>query len=522
MALTETRPETDDPPVGADDRPIPGVVERLVGSGDHVAIGRLFVSFGFAMSTLFLSLLALTGVDTLTNNGFLGARTAQLAASAQTGLLFLGVVPLLLGVAIAVVPLQLGSPAIAFPRAAALSFWTWLVSSGIFLTSLAIDGGVLGTDETAAKLGNLSLGASLVSLGLGAVCVATTVMSHRPLGMRLAWVPGLSWASFVSAALLLVTLGSAVAHVVLGQVGRMAPAALATNFTDGLGWLFRGPAVFVFAIPVLGIAADVVANATGRRLGNTDLVQLVIGMYAVLAFGAWAQLPSALNTAVWSVFALAITVPVLGMLGALADALRHGSVRLTPATLLAVVGVVLLLGAVVTGWVQALSLLGQGQLFGASAATLAAAQTAFVAAAGIAGGAAASMHWAPLLWGGYGTSTEARLSTPLIILGGGLLGTATLVQAIVQLDGETTASQVFGAAEALGAALFALGALGALVAAVRSSGDDTGDEPVEGGLTLEWAFPAPASGGVGLADLSRVTSPYPLLDAREGSGEENA
>lgn len=520
MALTETRPDTDEPDVEADARPTPGTVERLVGSGDHVAIGRLFVGFGLAMSTLFLTLLALTGVDTLTNNGLLGARTAQLAASAQTGLLFLGVMPLLLGVAVAVVPLQLGSPAIAFPRAAALSFWTWLVSSGIFLTSLAIDGGVLGSDETAARLGNLSLGAVAVSLGLGSVCVATTVMAHRPLGMRLAWVPGLSWASLVASALWLVTLGSAVAHVVLGQVGRMAPAALATNFTEGLGWLFRGPTVFVFAIPVLGIAADVVATATGRRLANTDLIQLVIGMYAVLAFGAWAQLPSAVNTAMWTLFALAVTVPVLGMIGALAEAVRHGSVRLTPATMLAFASVALLLGAVVTGWVQALSLMGQGQLFGASAATLAAAQTAFVSGAAVAGGAAASLHWSPLLWGGYGTSTEANLAVPLIVLGAGLLGTATLVQAIVQLDGETTASQLFGAVEAVGAALFALGVLGALVAAVRSSGDDTGDEPVEGGLTLEWAFPAPASGGVGLVELARVTSPYPLLDAREGSGEE--
>jgi hypothetical protein len=80
----------------------------------------------------------------------------------------------------------MGSPAIAFPRAASLSFWTWLVAAGIFVTSVAIDGGVLGADSTAAQLGNLSLGAVLVALGLGSVCVATTVMAHRPLGMRLA------------------------------------------------------------------------------------------------------------------------------------------------------------------------------------------------------------------------------------------------------------------------------------------------------------------------------------------------
>ena len=517
MALTETRPDTDDASGGEATPPTPGALERLLGSGDHVAIGRLYIGFALALGTLALTLWAVTGVDTLTDNGFLGSRPLQLAASAETAVLFLGVVPLLLGIAIAVVPLQLGSPAIAFPRAAALSFWTWLIAAGIFVTSVAIDGGVLGSDSTAAKLGNVSLGAVLVALGLGSVCVATTVMAHRPLGMRLAWVPGLSWASLVGAALWLVTLGSVFAHVLLGQVGRMGAGALAANFADGLTWIFRGPAVFVFAIPVLGIAVDVVTSATGRRFANTDALQAIIGVYAVLAFGAWAQRPSALNTAMWTVFALAITVPVLAMLGALADALRRGSVTVTPALVLSILGVLLLMGAVLTGWVQALSLAGEGTLFGSSPNTLAGAQTAFVAAAALAGGIAGSLHWSPLLWGGRGTSTEARMTVPLVLLGGGLLGTALLVQALVQLDGDDTAHQLFGALVAAGAALLALGVLSALIAAVRST-DEEGDTPE--GATLEWSFPSPAGGGVGLPELARVTSPYPLLDAREGTDQE--
>jgi cytochrome c oxidase subunit 1 len=518
MALTETRPDTDTGSAGDASQSTTGSVERLLGSADHVAIGRLFIGFGLALATLSLTLWAITGVDALTDNGFLGSRPAQLVASAQTALLFLGVVPVLLGIAIAVVPLQLGSPSIAFPRAAALSFWTWLVAAGIFVTSVAIDGGVLGADTTAAKLGNVSLGAVLVALGLGAVCVATTVMVHRPLGMRLAWVPGLSWASLLAAVLWLATLGALFAHVVLGQVGRMGAGALSTNFLEGMTWVFRGPAVFVFAIPVLGIAVDVVVGATGRRFANTDVLQLIIGLYAVLAFGAWAQRPSALNTAMWTLFALAITVPVLGMLGALADSLRRGTVTVTPALILSVVAVLLIMGAVLTGWVQALSLAGEGTLFGASSGTLAAAQTAFVAAAALAGGIAGSLHWSPLLWGGPGTSTEGRLTVPLVVLGGGLLGTALLVQAIVQLDGEPTAHQLFGALTAAGAALLALGVLSGLIAAVRAADDDAGTPE---GATLEWSFPSPASGGVGLEDLARVTSPYPLLDAREGTEEKD-
>ena len=317
MALTETRPDTDDASAGEAAISQPGAVERLIGSGDHVAIGRLFIGFGLALASLSLTLWAVTGIDALTDNGFLGGRTPQLTSSAQTALLFLGVVPTLLGVFIAVVPLQLGSPSIAFPRAVALSFWTWLVAGGIFAVSIAIDGGVMGGDETAATLGNAALGAVLVALGLGAVCVATTVMAHRPLGMRLAWVPGLSWSALVASSLWLVTLGAAAAHMLLGQVAKMGPAALATNFSENLIWVFRGPAVFAFAIPVLGIAVDVVATATGRRFANTDAMQMIIGLYAILAFGAWAQLPTAINTAMWTLFVLAIAVPILAMVGAI-------------------------------------------------------------------------------------------------------------------------------------------------------------------------------------------------------------
>ena len=113
------------------------------------------------------------------------------------------------------------------------------------------------------------------------------------IAQRLAGVPGLSWSALVASSLWLVTLGAAAAHMLLGQVAKMGPAALATNFSENLIWVFRGPAVFAFAIPVLGIAVDVVATATGRRFANTDAMQMIIGLYAILAFGAWAQLHQA-------------------------------------------------------------------------------------------------------------------------------------------------------------------------------------------------------------------------------------
>ncbi len=91
----------------------------------------------------------------------------------------------------------------------------------------------------------------------------------------------------------------------------------------------------------------------------------------------------------------------------------------------------------------------------------------------------------------------------------------------MQLDGKDTASQLFGALTAVGAALLALGVLGGYMTSLGAA-KDAADGPTEGaqGLTMEWAFPSPAVGGSVPDDLPEVTSPYPLLDAREGDGAD--
>lgn len=524
MALTETRPETAGPsPTGGagSERPAPGPLERLIGSGDHISIGRLFIGFSLILTMLVLVVRAVVGVDVATDNGFLGERTAMLGTSSLVALVLVGVVPLFLGLAMCIVPLQVASPAIAFPRAASLSLWGWLVSAGIFVTSVAIDGGVGGADTDAARLGNLAMGAMMVALSLGAVVVATTVVAHRPMGMGLARVPYFAWSMLVAAALWITTLAAAFAHVVLGQISQADAGALADNFANGIAWIVRGPSVYMLAIPVLGIAADVAAGSTGRRITQYGLVQGIIGAYAVLSFGAWAQLPRSLNTVVWTMFALAIAIPVIGMFGAIGDVLRRGKVTVSATLMLSLLSVLLLLGAVVCGLLQALDLAGTGTLFGLNAAALGSAQAYFVIAAALGGALAGLFHWSPQVWGGAIKESTGKATTALVVLGGGLLATAQLVQAVVQLDGKDTASQLFGALTAVGAALLALGVLGGYLTSLGAA-KDAADGPTEGaqGLTMEWAFPSPAVGGSVPDDLPEVTSPYPLLDAREGDGAD--
>ena len=96
---------------------------ELVTTGDHTTLGRLYV----LCSAIFLVGVGVLGVlsgaerlDTTSVDLFGGVTsTWQTFVAFRLGLVFCGVLPLFIGLATAIVPLQVGSPAIAFPWALA-------------------------------------------------------------------------------------------------------------------------------------------------------------------------------------------------------------------------------------------------------------------------------------------------------------------------------------------------------------------------------------------------------------------
>lgn len=517
MAVTETTPPEAPAEGGAAEpapaRREPGELEGLIGTGDHTTIGRLYI--GFSLLLLVASLIArvVTGLDAATDNGILGVYELLVNTSSLVALLFLGVIPLLLGVATVIVPLQVGSPAIAFPRAAALAMWSWLVFGTVFIVSIALDGGIGGGDYDAGALGNVSLGAVMAALGLGSVCVATTVVSHRPAGMSLARVPLFAWSMLVASVIWILTLGSGLAYSVIGHLTADSAPALFDNYATGLAWLLRAPAVYMVAIPVLGIAGDAISAATGRPLRNYGAFQGLIGAFAVFSFGAWAQSSESVDTALWALWALVILIPVLGLLGGLTATLRHGRIKPTAAVVGSFLGLLNLLGAGVVGLLMALDTAGSGTLFDFGPTQLAAAQMLFVFTATLAGALAGIAHWGRQIWGAPASDSLAALSVGLVDVGGGLAATVLAIEVFVQAGGDDTADAVFGGLEALGALLLLVGVVGSLVAYLGAARDDSDDEEQDAapeGLTLEWQVPSPAVGGVRTAEVPVVTSPYPL------------
>ena len=139
----------------------------------------------------------------------------------RVGLTFLVVLPFFLGLATAIVPLQVGASSIAFPRAAAAALWTWIGGAVLLLISYAIDGGPVAApnlDPEAIALGVLGLGLVVLGLLMASVCVVTTVFALRPVRMSLRQVPPFAWSMVVAGVIWLLSLPVLMAGLVLAYL----------------------------------------------------------------------------------------------------------------------------------------------------------------------------------------------------------------------------------------------------------------------------------------------------------------
>ena len=292
-------------------RALAGVASWIT-TADHKRIGRLFIGFGLAF------LIGIAGIGTLlgferidTGSTTLDTNSlGQLFSLFRVGMVFMVAIPLGLGVAIAVVPLQLGSRALAFPRLAALGLWTWLAGSGIVIGSYAMNGGPGGGGTNAVDLFLAGVGLTVIGLLVASVSVATSVLTSRAPGMTLAKAPAFAWSALVGAIALVLTLPVLLAVLIYLFADHRfgARTALEVNGWGGneinnwIRFALSQPQTFVYAIPVLGFVAEVIPVFAKRRMlvRGSALAGIAIFSTASLAgisqvdhgIGAWKSLGS--------------------------------------------------------------------------------------------------------------------------------------------------------------------------------------------------------------------------------------
>ena len=92
----------------------------VLGTGDHKTVGRLWIGTSALLLLLVAVVGALLGFERLdlASNEVLGSdHVLQFFSLYRFGIVFLVVLPLFLGLATTIVPLQVGAPSLAFPLA---------------------------------------------------------------------------------------------------------------------------------------------------------------------------------------------------------------------------------------------------------------------------------------------------------------------------------------------------------------------------------------------------------------------
>jgi heme/copper-type cytochrome/quinol oxidase subunit 1 len=541
MTVTEAPRDVVDAPAGPAPSAPPIGLAALVGSGDPRTVGKLFVG----TSLLFLLMAAvvsmLVGFERVDLSGFEvldGDVVNQLFTLQSIAAVFLGVLPLLIGLATAVVPLQVGASTVAFPRASAAAYWTFLASGGVVLAAYALDGGPFGGDSEAVALFVTAFIALLVALAVATVSVVTTVLTLRAPGMTLRRTPLFSWSVVVGGTVWLLTLPVLGAVMLLVYVDlRYGQQFLggSEGVYDRIAWTFWQPTLYVVAVPALGIIADVVPVFARRRHHRHSAAMALIGLFGAMAFGAWAQIGFSVDgqsnptdwlyDGVWIAVGLLAIVPVVGLLGLWAATLGRGNVRLGTPLILALFAGLLIGGGVVAGAVTVI------EEVDVLTTTWAGGQELLVVAGTLLAAAAGLAFWAPKLYGKLLPDGLVRFGATLVFLGAGVAAVAYGIAGLydqprsiaASLDGisEIDTVETLNLVAAIGMAVAVAGALAVIAALLKPArGQAVADDPWDG-HTLEWTTTSPPPIG-NFATVPEVTSEAPLYDARHARAERSA
>jgi len=534
MAVTETLPESVDAASATDASPTPSQptgLAAVLGSGDHKVIGRLYIATSLLLGALVVGLgeaFGIEGIKPETLQIFGDDSVFQLFTLARVGTIFFLALPLVIGVALVVVPLQVGSHTVAFPRAAAASYWGWLLGSGLLLASYAMNGGPYGGSSDGVNLWIAAMGMLVLSVLTAAVSLATTVIALRPAGLHLSRVPLFAWSVLVAALMWILTLPVLFGLIVLmyvdhrhaGGIYNGSPVALYPS----IQWLFRNPQIYVVAIPVLGFFGDVLQTVSGARMKLRGVAQAAIGAFGLLSFGAFLVAPTkaALESYLVIGMSLLAVLPLLALAGSVADVFRTGSFKLRAGVLYAVSSFLILLLTVAAGALGSIpSVLDAPPKagIGDSIFFVGVSHGALLAAviAGLGG-----VHWWATKVGRQPANEKLGMLAPLVLLLGAALTVIPDLVAGIVGDGFELYGDYRGGlagtngAVAAGIAIVGLGVLVAVLSFIPlfKRSDDAPADPW-GGLTLEWLAPTPPPLANFADDLPVITSAEPLIDLRE-------
>ncbi len=205
-----------------------------------------------------------------------------------------------------ILPLQLGAKDLAFPRINLLSWYLYIIGAS-FGTYVIISGGVdtgwtfytpfstqySNTHVFATTLGAFIVGFSSILTGLNFI-----VTTHRMRAPGLTWfrLPLNVWALYATSIVMLLATPVLAITLVMLMIERVLHVGI---FDPALGgdpllyqhmfWFYSHPAVYIMILPAMGVASDVIAAFTRKKIFGYKFVAFSSLAIAFLGFLVWAH-----------------------------------------------------------------------------------------------------------------------------------------------------------------------------------------------------------------------------------------
>jgi cytochrome c oxidase subunit I len=287
------------------------VLDGWLSSTDHKIIGHMYLITSFVFF-LFAGIMAmLIRIQLLGPNLSIisDQQYNELFTMHGTIMLLMFATPLFVGFANELVPLQIGSPDVAFPRLNLLSYYLFLFGGLILFMSFLSPGGSaafgwyayapLTSAEFSPGIGSdlWIMGLALSGFGtiLGAVNFTTTIFCMRAPGMTMFRMPIFTWNALLTSILVLLAFPVLAAALLVLEIDRRLGAHVFDAVSGGallwqnLFWFFGHPEVYILALPFFGIATEILPVFSRKPLfGYKTLIAATIAI-AGLSMTVWAH-----------------------------------------------------------------------------------------------------------------------------------------------------------------------------------------------------------------------------------------
>src|SRR5215210_1100561 len=301
---------------------------------DHKVIGNLYfiTSMAFFLLGGVLALgiraeLAYPGMQYLSRETY-----NQFFTMHGTIMLLLFATPLFAGFANAIMPLQIGSPDVAFPRLNMLSYWLYLFGglvtvSGFLSPQGAASFGWFAYAPLNDAVNSPGVGGDLWVMGLymaglgtilGSVNFVTTILTMRAPGMTMFRMPIFTWNILVTSILVLIAFPILAAALLVLEADRTLGSHVFDAANGGpilwqhLFWFFGHPEVYIIALPFFGIITEVLPVFSRKPIfGYVGLVgaTLLIGALSVAVWAHHMYVTGAVNLPFFAFTTFLIAVP---------------------------------------------------------------------------------------------------------------------------------------------------------------------------------------------------------------------